>query len=48
MVRRSLIFMSGLIFALALSSAHAAPANDPVLETWKLNVARSKFTPGPG
>jgi len=46
--RHSLTWIFGAIFALALSAAHAAPAIDPVLGTWKLNVARSKFTPGPG
>lgn len=40
--------MAGSIFALALSAAHAAPTDDPVIGSWKLNVARSKFTPGPG
>jgi hypothetical protein len=48
MARRCLTLVSGFVFALALSVAHAAPADDPVLGTWKLNVARSKFTPGPG
>ena len=48
MARRFLVLFFGFIFALALSVAHAAPADDPILGTWKLNVARSKFTPGPG
>jgi hypothetical protein len=48
MARRFLIFVFGSIFALALSVAHAAPSDDPVLGTWKLNVDKSKFTPGPG
>jgi hypothetical protein len=38
----------GSIFALTLSAAGATPADDPVVGTWKLNVARSTFTPGPG
>jgi len=46
--RLSLIWIFGSIFALALSAAPAAPAIDPVLGTWKLNVARSRFIPGPG
>jgi len=25
----------------------AAPAADPVIGTWQLNVAKSKFSPGP-
>ncbi len=38
----------GALVALALSAAQAeAPAN-PILGTWKLNVAKSTFTPGPG
>ena len=48
MAPRLLALCSGLLCALALSAAHAAPAVDPVLGTWKLDVARSKFTPGPG
>ena len=47
MVRRFLMFL-GSIFALALSGAQAAPADDPIIGTWKLNVAQSTFTPGPG
>jgi hypothetical protein len=46
--RHSLIFVFGSILALALSVAHAASPDDPVLGTWKLNVGKSKFTPGPG
>jgi hypothetical protein len=34
--------------ALALSEAHAAPPAPSALGTWKLNVAKSRFTPGPG
>ena len=48
MARLSLIWIFGSIFALALSAVPAAPAIDPVLGTWKLNVARSRFIPGPG
>jgi hypothetical protein len=35
------------IAALVLSAAAGPPAN-PVIATWKLNVAKSTFTPGPG
>ena len=38
--------LRGALIALALTAA-APPAN-PVLGTWKLNVAKSRFTPGPG
>ncbi|HMI18350.1 MAG TPA: hypothetical protein VK533_02265 [Sphingomonas sp.] len=48
MARRFLMFIIGSIFALTLSAAQMTPADDPVSGTWKLNVARSKFTPGPG
>jgi hypothetical protein len=41
-------FVLGSIFGLALSVAHSAPPDDPVLGTWKLNVEKSKFIPGPG
>jgi hypothetical protein len=34
--------------ALALSGANAGPAGNPIVGTWKLNVARSSFNPGPG
>jgi hypothetical protein len=48
MAPRFLLLFFGSIFTLALSVAQAAPADDPILGTWKLDVARSKFTPGPG
>jgi hypothetical protein len=38
----------GLIAAFALSAAPAATPANPVLGTWKLNIAKSTFTPGPG
>jgi len=38
--------MAGLVAVLALAAA-SPPAN-PVFGTWKLNVAKSSFTPGPG
>ena len=44
--------MFGLVLALALApwslAAQAAPHASPVIGTWKLNVAKSIFTPGPG
>jgi hypothetical protein len=45
---RSRLLSFGLIAALALSAADAAPPGNPILGTWKLNVAKSTFTPGPG
>jgi hypothetical protein len=44
---RFLAFVFGFIFGLPLSVAHSAPPDDPVLGTWKLNVDKSKFMPGP-
>jgi len=38
----------GSVFGLALSIAHSTSPDDPVLGTWKLNVEKSKFVPGPG
>ncbi|MDB5704578.1 MAG: hypothetical protein JWN66_1694 [Sphingomonas bacterium] len=48
MTRRFLMFVFGCIFGLSLSVAQAASPEDPVLGTWKLNVDKSTFTPGPG
>ena len=38
-----------LVGAIALSAALAAQtsANDPIVGTWKLNIGKSKFHPGP-
>jgi hypothetical protein len=35
------------VVAAALCAAGSALAADPVIGTWKLNVAKSKFSPGP-
>ena len=42
--------MMNLLFALAIAQAlpAAAPPAPSALGTWKLNVAKSRFTPGPG
>ena len=48
MTRRFILSVFGSIFALALSTAQAASPDNPILGTWKLNVGKSKFTPGPG
>jgi hypothetical protein len=37
--------LMGAIFSMAAGPALAA---DPVIGTWQLNVAKSKFSPGPG
>jgi hypothetical protein len=47
MIRR-LLLLFGCMFGFALSGAHASSPDDPVLGSWRLNVERSTFTPGPG
>ena len=48
MSSRFLAIIFGSIFVLTLSVANSAPPDDPVLGTWKLNVEKSEFKPGPG
>ena len=43
-ITKSLLVMASLAF---VAAPHAATAADPVFGTWKLNVAQSKFSPGP-
>ena len=45
---RLLKLLFACLFGLACSVARAQPTDDPVLGTWRLNVERSRFTPGPG
>jgi hypothetical protein len=47
-VSRGLPIIAGWIVGIFLCAAHATSADDPVLGTWELNVAKSHFTPGPG
>jgi hypothetical protein len=42
------IFKSVLVGAVLAIAAAVASAADPVIGTWKLNVAKSTFSPGPG
>jgi hypothetical protein len=42
-----LLLCGGLIIVSSASSAVAQSNDDPALGSWKLNVAKSKFTPGP-
>lgn len=44
---RLLAVLFGCIFGLT-SLAHAASSDNLILGTWQLNVAKSRFTPGPG
>ena len=37
----------GALLAIGSAAIVAAPAADPAIGTWKLNVAKSKFSPGP-
>ena len=36
-----------VLLAVGSAAVAAAPAADPVIGTWQLNVAKSKFSPGP-
>ena len=47
MSSRILAFVFGPIFALVLLVAHSAPPDDPVVGSWRLNVEKSTFRPGP-
>ncbi len=47
MYTRSFIAVAALTTALAFA-AQAQTTSDPEIGTWKLNLAKSKFTPGPG
>jgi hypothetical protein len=44
---RSLVISATLISALVLALAVIAMAADPHVGTWKLNLAKSKYSPGP-
>lgn len=37
----------GALLAIGTGAVFAAPASDPAIGTWKLNLAKSKFSPGP-
>jgi hypothetical protein len=44
---RKASFAAAVILTLVAASASAQSKDDPSIGTWKLNVAKSKFTPGP-
>jgi hypothetical protein len=48
MSRHFLMLLFACLFGLASSTGQAQSADDPVLGIWRLNVERSRFTPGPG
>jgi|RhiMetdeSRZDD1v2_1073273.scaffolds.fasta_scaffold01718_22 hypothetical protein len=37
-----------ILVLVAIATVAAGQANDPVVGNWQLNVAKSKYTPGPG
>ena len=41
------MFCRTLVMATALFAVLAAAPPDPILGTWKLNLSKSKFNPGP-
>ena len=45
---RLLATMFGFMLGMMAPAAHAASPDNLILGTWQLNVARSRFTPGPG
>ena len=46
--RRTLFALAAVVGTVALTSALLAQSTEPWFGTWKLNVARSKYSPGPG
>ena len=47
MRRGTLSVVAGAALATVLSGVSIAQSSDPLLGTWKMNVAKSKFDPGP-
>jgi len=45
--RVSFAVVGGTAFAVMLASSSSAQPSDPLLGTWKLNLAKSSFSPGP-
>lgn len=45
--RVSFAVVGGTAFALMLAASSSAQPSDPLLGTWKLNLAKSSFSPGP-
>ena len=48
MRRGTLSVVMGAALATVLSGVSIAQASEPLIGTWKLNVGKSKFDPGPG
>lgn len=44
--KRSVAFVVAVVLA-AMASAATAQSKDPLVGTWQLNAAKSKYTPGP-
>jgi hypothetical protein len=47
MTRRVVWCLAGLVATVIVCTGAAAQGTDPMFGTWKLNVAKSKFSPGP-
>lgn len=45
--RVSFAVIGGTAFAVMLAAGSSAQSSDPLLGTWKLNLAKSSFSPGP-
>ena len=48
MSKRLLVLVFGCIAGLVSPAANAGYSDNLILGTWQLNVAKSRFTPGPG
>ena len=46
-MRRTLVGTLAVVAVVALSSSSFAQSADPWVATWRLNVAKSKYSPGP-
>jgi hypothetical protein len=47
MNRRTTLMLAGVLLAIAVSPQAAFSQSDPMIGTWQLNLAESKFSPGP-
>jgi hypothetical protein len=45
LARMTMVFAAGILASFVLATAQA---NDPFVGTWRLNLAKSKYSPGPG
>jgi hypothetical protein len=47
MNRRKTLMLVGVLLTIAISPQAAFSQSDPMIGTWQLNLAKSKFSPGP-